>query len=97
MVAGWIFFRAHSFGDAIAMINRIMTWETSGTRVLSHHIVAALLAVALTHLVVPKNSNWAEEMPGRSVPVRVLAYSALLILIVCLGATDAAPFIYFQF
>jgi len=97
VVVGWIFFRAHSLGDAIGMISRIMTWETSGTRVLSHHIVAALLAVAFTHLIVAKDSNWAEEMPGRGVPIRVLAYSALLILIVCLGATDAAPFIYFQF
>jgi alginate O-acetyltransferase complex protein AlgI len=97
VVVGWILFRAHSFGDATGMIKRIMTWDISGARVFSHHIVAALIAVALTHLLVQKNRNWAEEMPGRSVPVRILAYSALLILIVCLGATDAAPFIYFQF
>jgi alginate O-acetyltransferase complex protein AlgI len=97
VVVGWIFFRAHTLGDAISMINRIATWDSSGTRVLSHHILAASIAVALTHLLVSKNRNWAEEMPGRSLPIRVLAYSALLILIVCLGATDAAPFIYFQF
>jgi hypothetical protein len=48
-------------------------------------------------LLVNKDRNWAMELPGRPVPVRILGYTALAVLLVCLGATDSAPFIYFQF
>jgi hypothetical protein len=44
-----------------------------------------------------KDRNWAQEIPERLIPERVAFYSALALLIVCLGATDGAPFIYFQF
>jgi alginate O-acetyltransferase complex protein AlgI len=97
VLVGWIFFRAQTLGDACRMLGRIVSWETAGVRVVSPQIVAALAAVLLVHLLVSKQRNWAEEIPQRHPVTRVLAYSALLILIVCLGATDAAPFIYFQF
>jgi hypothetical protein len=53
--------------------------------------------VFLAHLIFNKDYNWAQEIPQRSVPVRIVNYTALALLIACLGATDSSPFIYFQF
>ena len=97
ILIGWIFFRAQNLGDAWQFLSRIFSWNTGGTRLISPFILAALAGVGFIHLLIPKDRNWAEEVPQTTVPMRILAYSSLLILIVFLAATDAAPFIYFQF
>ena len=94
---GWIFFRASGFGGATTMLARILTWDTSGVRTLSPQILVALAVVAGTHLVVPKDSNWPQWIVARSMPVRIAAYTAFLLAILCFGARESAPFIYFQF
>ena len=97
VLVGWVFFRAQNWGDACQYLGRILTWSHDGTRMISPQILPALLAVALVHLLVNKDRNWALELPERSVPARMVGYTALALLLVCLGATDSAPFIYFQF
>jgi hypothetical protein len=72
-------------------------WSHDGTRLVSPYIIAALLTEFMTHLILQKDRNWAQEIPQRSVPMRILNYTALALLIACLGATDSSPFIYFQF
>ena len=57
----------------------------------------ALACVLTAHLAIDKDTNWAETVPLQSALVRTLSYAALVICIVTLGATDSAPFIYFQF
>ncbi len=97
ILLGWVFFRAQSWTAATEYLGRMVTWTSAGNRFISPYILAALAAVVLTHLAVRKDRNWAHEVPNRPVPMRALAYAALLFLLVCFGATDAAPFIYFQF
>ena len=97
VLAGWIFFRAAGLGNATTMLTRILTWETGGVRLLSPQIFMALALVAGAHLCVSKNGNWVSWIVERPMPVRVLAYTALLMTILCLGARESAPFIYFQF
>jgi alginate O-acetyltransferase complex protein AlgI len=97
VLVGWIFFRAQSLASAATYLARIVAWDTTGTRMLSPQILGAFAGVAVVHLLVSKDRNWAEEIPHCAVPWRVLAYAGLAILLVCLAATDAAPFIYFQF
>lgn len=97
VLLGWIFFRAQTWAGAIEYVSRLIAWVSDGTRFLSPYILAAVAAVFLVHLIVPKDRNWAHEIPERSLPVRGLAYATLLFMLVCLGATDSAPFIYFQF
>jgi alginate O-acetyltransferase complex protein AlgI len=97
VLVGWVFFREHSWPAAWQYLSRIATWDHDGTRFASPYILAALAAVCFTHLLVPKDSNWCIDVVKRPVFVRSLAYGTLLFLIVCLGATDATPFIYFQF
>jgi alginate O-acetyltransferase complex protein AlgI len=97
VLVGWIFFRAQTWGEACEFLRRILVWSDDGTHMVSTQILPALLAVVLVHFFVNKNRNWVLELPERPLPVRLAAYTILAILLVCLGATDSAPFIYFQF
>ena len=97
VLTGWVFFRAAGFDAAMTMLTRIATWDTGGIRLLSPQIFMALALVAGAHLCVSKDSNWAEWIVGRPVPVRIATYTALLMMILCFGARESAPFIYFQF
>ena len=97
VVLGWIFFRADSWAAATTCVARILTWSHGGVRLMSPYIIPALVAVVLTHLLVQKDRNLAHELPSRTLPLRVAAYSCLATILACLAATDSAPFIYFQF
>jgi alginate O-acetyltransferase complex protein AlgI len=97
VVFGWIFFRAENWNIAIEYIQRLMSWTADGTHLVSPQILAAAGGVLLVHLFVQKDRQWAHEVVLRPIPVRILAYSSLALLLVCMAATDSAPFIYFQF
>lgn len=97
VLVGWLFFRAQSMTAAGQYLSRLMAWTHDGTRLVSPYILSALVIVFLTHLIFPKDRNWAQEIPQRSLPVRIVNYTALALLIFCLGATDSSPFIYFRF
>jgi alginate O-acetyltransferase complex protein AlgI len=97
VVVGWIFFRAQSWAQATEYVGRLFTWSQGGTRLVSPLILLAIGGVILVHLVVKKDRLWAQEIPERSLAIRILAYSCLVLLLACFGATDSAPFIYFQF
>lgn len=97
VLTGWVLFRVPTLGGAMDFLGRIAVWTLDGNRLSSPLILPAVLAVIAVHLLVSKDSNWAEDLPNRSLCLRILAYLGLLLLIVCLGATNAAPFIYFQF
>ena len=97
VLVGWIFFRAHSWSSACDYLSRMASFNHDGLRFISPYILAALAAVLLAHLLVRKDLNWFEAVVKQPVFVRALAYGALLFLIVSFGATDATPFIYFQF
>ncbi len=97
VVVGWIFFRAQNWNIAWGYLDRMTSWTQDGTQLVSPYILPALVAVVVAHLLVYKDINWAEQMPQRSVSSRILCFAALITCIVTLGATDSAPFIYFQF
>ena len=97
VLVGWIFFRAQSWSDATEYLGRLTTWRTDGLPLGSPYIIPAVAAVVLVHLLVNKNRNLAHEIPQYTMPVRVGAYGALVATLALFGATDAAPFIYFQF
>ena len=97
VLTGWIFFRAVGFSDAITMLGRIVTWDTNGIRLLSPQIFMALAMVLGAHLCISKNGSWIAWIIEKPIPVRAIAYTILLMTILCLGARESAPFIYFQF
>jgi alginate O-acetyltransferase complex protein AlgI len=97
VIGGWILFRAESLSSAGEYLGRIAAWETTGTRLASPYIIPASAAVFMAHLLTSRNGNWAAEVPSQPMPARLLWYASLLFVIVSFGATDGAPFIYFQF
>jgi alginate O-acetyltransferase complex protein AlgI len=97
VLLGWIFFRAESWSAACSYVARMFSYTRGGTHLVSPHILAAIAGVVLAHILIQKDRLWAAEMPTRRIPARILAYSALALLLACLSATDSAPFIYFQF
>jgi alginate O-acetyltransferase complex protein AlgI len=97
VMLGMVFFRAATFSDATLYLHRLLTWNNAGTRLNSPFILAAVAALFVVHLLVRKDRNLALELPQKSLAVRIAGYSALLLLLVLLGATDASPFVYFQF
>ena len=97
VLLGWVFFRAPSLGAAMTFMAGALGGNANGARVVSPQIIAAaaLMAVAIVHgrdsvEIVPRLLDAAPA-------TRLMVYVGLLTAVVCLGATDAAPFIYFQF
>ena len=97
VLLGWIFFRAESWGAATQYLSRLVTWRHDGTHLVSPYILPAAPAYFWCISLIQKDRLWAHEVVLRPFPVRILAYSSLGLLLVCLAATDSAPFIYFQF
>jgi D-alanyl-lipoteichoic acid acyltransferase DltB (MBOAT superfamily) len=97
VVVSLVFFRAPSVPDAAVFLGRAFSLARHGTRLISPYILLAVAGVALVHLVIRKDRNFAEELPQMSLVPRIAGYAALFFLLVVLGATDSAPFIYFQF
>ena len=97
VLVGWIFFRAAGLANATTMLTRILTFDSSGVHLLSPQIFMALAMVVGAHLCVSKNGDWHLWIVERPIPMRVAAYTIFLMAILCLGARESAPFIYFQF
>jgi alginate O-acetyltransferase complex protein AlgI len=97
VLLGWVFFRCESLGAAVVYIERMCSNAGDGARLMSPYILAAVAAVGLIHLVVPKDFDWADHIFDRPVAIRAFGYGSLLFLLVAFGATNATPFIYFQF
>jgi alginate O-acetyltransferase complex protein AlgI len=97
VLLGWIFFRADSWETAIQYVSRMLRWSHGGVQLISPYILPAAAGVFLVHLFIQKDRLWAQDVVFRPFPVRIFAYSSLALLLVCLAATNSAPFIYFQF
>jgi alginate O-acetyltransferase complex protein AlgI len=97
VLVGWVFFRAQSLPQAAQYLHGIFTWSHAGVHLVSPYILPAVAAVLVTHLLIQRDRNWAQEIPQRAVFLRVGFYSALVLLLCLLAVTDSVPFIYFQF
>ena len=97
VLIGWIFFRAQTFDSAGTYLVRLFSWQTTGVQLVPPQILIAIAVVVLVHLCISKDRPWVDRITQSSWPLRIAAYTALALILVCLGATDASPFIYFQF
>jgi alginate O-acetyltransferase complex protein AlgI len=96
VMVGWIVFRAESWSTTVQYLSGIVTWR-SGVRVVSPYILGGAAVLLLTHLILDKDRNIAEEIPLWAAPIRVAAYSALVLMLSTLASGTSAPFVYFQF
>jgi alginate O-acetyltransferase complex protein AlgI len=93
----FIFFRCPTFADASSYLSALFSPGHGGTRLVSPYILAAFGSVVFVHLLIPKDSNWVEEIVQKPLPTRILGYSCLLFVLVSFAATDGAAFIYLRF
>jgi alginate O-acetyltransferase complex protein AlgI len=93
---GWVFFRAQTFGGAVALLGRLVCKAPGLPEPLpAVGLVATLAVVLLCHAVA--RLGWkriADRLPG---PVLGTGYALALLLALLLAPGTGKPFIYFQF
>jgi hypothetical protein len=94
----WIFFRAQTFHEALAVLHRLVVSNPLGkTEPLpAIGFVLTVLAVALGHGL-GQGRLWQRIADRLPAPVLGASYAGLLILALLLQPGWAPPFIYFQF
>lgn len=94
---GWVFFRATSFGNAAAVLTRLVTG--GGPSPLARLPVVALIlaAIGLQQLPAGWSARLQRRLSARPPVVIGLVAGAALFLVTGLGPPGVAPFIYFRF
>jgi len=95
---GWVFFRADSFGTALAMLGRLVTGWSARTGLVTP-LVVGTIALVLALQFVPRGT--ADGLVERIAALRPAAmgtvFALALFVIATLGPQGVAPFIYFRF
>ncbi|MEW8976818.1 MAG: MBOAT family O-acyltransferase [Symbiobacterium sp.] len=99
---GWVFFRANGLRQALHMIRRMLTLADLHLTRINARYLCIILLLWLLHLAEfwfrhrqrELYAAWTRWVPS---PVRALAYTAVVVLIVLLSAPDQNTFIYFRF
>src|SRR5688572_16794912 len=95
---GWVFFRADSMETAFSLLLRLITgWWTPSEFVTP--LVVLTIAGMLSLQFLPRGMGlWLQSGLSRLKPVPLgMVFAITLLVIVILGPTGVAPFIYFQF
>jgi hypothetical protein len=93
----WIFFRATSLPNALAILRGLgsLTWSLGNVTPL---VAAVMLAAAISHCLPPR---WFEISAGAAARmpfwVQGMAMAALILLIQTLAGRGGAPFVYGNF
>lgn len=99
----WIFFRAATFGEAIAVITGIFTWQSGIFFFSSWTVLALVLVVICTGIAMLRSVKNKTAPEGFYPTVNLSTVWGLTILLVAIGVTlglaytGSNPFIYFQF
>jgi D-alanyl-lipoteichoic acid acyltransferase DltB (MBOAT superfamily) len=93
----WIFFRASSLENALAILRSLgsLTWSTEN---LTSLVLAVLVLAAILHSLPPSWCDFSASVAART-PfwVQGLAMAALILLIQTLAGRGSAPFVYGNF
>jgi alginate O-acetyltransferase complex protein AlgI len=94
VVVGWTFFRAASWGDAVALLHRMLVPQ-GGALLVGAGTLVALLAAAGT---IAHRAPNTFELTHRWRPAAVVGWAAALVLcLVRIYGAQSSPFLYFQF
>ena len=95
---GWVFFRATSFGNAFAMLDRLVSgWSLPSPDVTFPVVLTVVVGIG-TQYVPEQVSARIQDVFGRLRPVlQGAALAAVLLVITTMGPPGVAPFIYFKF
>jgi len=97
VVLGWIFFRASSFGDAIAYLGGILSPGVDTMTVTP--LVVGLILFGLAIHALPWNAmqRAAERLRSLPAPAFALGLAATMLVVDAMRYEGVAPFIYFRF
>ncbi len=93
----WVFFRAPSFSQAMAVLGRLFSGSGSSTLV-TPLLMGTIVAMLASQFVPRRIPERATEAFARTAPfVQAAALAIGLVLVDGLGPAGISPFIYFQF
>ena len=99
----WVFFRAQTPGQALAVLSRLFIWRGGVTHIYTWAVAAPLMMAAATLWCARRHRNPDGSIHGALPMFRLgtftgtLAYALLVGMVLILMYTGANPFIYFQF
>lgn len=101
-VIGWVFFRAQGLSAALGLIKKMLFFSRTGLGELSLSGLGLVVLLYFLHLgeyfLRTREKKlaivWKKYFP---IPIRALAYTAVLVVIILFIRPEASSFIYFQF
>jgi len=97
VMIGYIFFGTQTLTLGVTYLLRMVRWSGDGVELGSPYILPMASLVVLVHLIIDKDRNMVEELATHSLPARVTAYAGLLLVLTCMVASEAVPFVYVHF
>ncbi|MBS2005668.1 MAG: MBOAT family protein [Cyanobacteria bacterium SZAS TMP-1] len=108
VLVGWVFFRAETMADALAVLHGMCSPAVSSTVLVEtiekHPVFAALGVYAVYRIIADNAAAIGSAIPTAvarllkpMLPARVVIYVAIFIMAVGLAPATASPFIYFAF
>ncbi|MGY4537055.1 alginate O-acetyltransferase complex protein AlgI [Mucilaginibacter sp. UYNi724] len=97
LLFAWIFFRAHTIGDALYMLGHIITFNNmtyTASGLMNFKEIFYCLLIIMILMAGEKNLY---KIADRSISKKILTSVVLFILCYFLGVFNEAQFIYFQF
>ena len=97
VMVGWVFFRAASFQDSLAVLNSMFQWDSVGSVLLPAGLILAAVLTLFVALAEERRCLLA-NLHLAPVWTRVSTYAFLLIVLELFSVTsEEIPFVYFQF
>ncbi|MDH3581349.1 MAG: hypothetical protein OEM91_12095, partial [Hyphomicrobiales bacterium] len=100
VMLAWVFFRANSIGDAILILDRILSLETfTGLPLAIQQSFRGVAAIGFLFVVeyLQRTNEHPLQIERVPAPVQFVGYLGMVFVVVRYGALDETPFIYFQF
>jgi alginate O-acetyltransferase complex protein AlgI len=97
VVFGWIFFRAASFGDAIAYLDGIFAPVTGAMTVTPLVVALILFGLAIHALPWDAMQRTAQRLRTLPAPAFALGLAVTMLVVDAMRYEGVAPFIYFRF
>jgi D-alanyl-lipoteichoic acid acyltransferase DltB (MBOAT superfamily) len=93
---GWVFFRAATLGDSLAILGRLFSGPHG--HILWPHWMLWYAGLMLLLAVLEERAEWFEKLPEAPAWAYASAIAVCLLCLELVGFTDrAVPFVYFQF
>ncbi|HKH87246.1 MAG TPA: MBOAT family O-acyltransferase, partial [Acidimicrobiales bacterium] len=95
---GWVFFRATSFSNAFAVLDRLLSGWSLPSPLVTFPVILTIIVGIGTQYVPQRVSFRVQDVFGRLRPaLQGISLAAILLVITTMGPPGVAPFIYFRF